>query len=40
MHAFLGRLAARFATSIVAINIQFPTAVQIGKNTTGRRRKG
>lgn len=25
MHAFLGRLAARFAQSIIAINIQFPT---------------
>jgi hypothetical protein len=24
MHAFLGRLAARFAASIIAINIQFP----------------
>jgi len=39
MHAFLGRLAARFATSIVAINIQFPTAVQAGKGTAGKRRK-
>jgi hypothetical protein len=27
MHAFLGRLAARFASSIVAINIQFPTSM-------------
>jgi hypothetical protein len=26
MHAFLGRLAARFAASIIAINVQFPTA--------------
>jgi hypothetical protein len=28
MHAFLGRLAARFAPGIAAINIQFPVAVQ------------
>ena len=27
LHAFLGRLAARFAQSIVAINIQFPKPV-------------
>jgi hypothetical protein len=28
MHAFLGRLAARFAPSIAAINIQFPVPIQ------------
>jgi hypothetical protein len=32
MHAFLGRLAARFAPRIVAINIQFP-----GSNATVKR---
>jgi hypothetical protein len=39
MHAFLGRLAARFAASIVAINIQFPGAVPTVKGQPGRRRK-
>jgi hypothetical protein len=28
MHAFMGRLAARFAPSIVAINIQFPRKIE------------
>jgi hypothetical protein len=31
MHAFLGRLAARFASSIIAINIQFPVAPERAK---------
>jgi hypothetical protein len=39
MHAFLGRLAARFATSIGAINIQFPGPVQTGRGKTVKRRK-
>jgi hypothetical protein len=39
MHAFLGRLAARFAASIVAINIQFPGPMQTGNRTRGKRRK-
>jgi hypothetical protein len=38
MHAFLGRLAARFATSILAINIQFPGPVRTEKGKTARRR--
>lgn len=33
-HAFIGRLAARFADDIEAINIQFPAAES---STTGRR---
>jgi hypothetical protein len=37
-HAFLGRLAARFAPSIEAINIQFPASGSIRHGTrTGRR---
>jgi hypothetical protein len=40
MHAFLGRLAARFAASIVAINIQFPGPVQPAKGSAGKRRSG
>jgi hypothetical protein len=39
MHAFLGRLAARFATRIVAINIQFPGPVQTGRGKVGKRGK-
>lgn len=34
MHAFLGRLAARFAPSIVAINIQFPVSAQSAKTSS------
>jgi len=34
MHAFLGRLAARFARSIVAINIQFPGSAKSEKNSS------
>lgn len=36
MHAFLGRLAARFAPSIVAINIQFPRSSDIVKSSLTR----
>jgi hypothetical protein len=36
LHAFLGRLAARFAASIVAINIQFSEPVPV----KGRRGRG
>ena len=41
MHAFLGRLAARFAPSIDAINIQFPMSMQTANNSSikGRSRK-
>ena len=38
MHAFLGRLAARFAPSIIAINIQFPIIPDSGKDAPARRR--
>jgi hypothetical protein len=44
MHAFLGRLAARFAPSIVAVNIQFPSPIQsINRDSTkgkSRRKAG
>jgi hypothetical protein len=33
MHAFLGRLAARFAPQIVAINIQFPVQSETAKSS-------
>ena len=36
MHAFLGRLAARFALDIVAINIQFPMPNTFAKKASGR----
>jgi|SRR5271154_4662239 len=36
MHAFLGRLAARFAPSIVAINIQFPSQIQSTKRPSSK----
>jgi hypothetical protein len=40
LHAFLGRLAARFASNIAAINIQFPISPPPGSNARikGRRR--
>jgi hypothetical protein len=38
MHAFLGRLAARFAPSIIAINIQFPMDSEPPGNTPTKRR--
>ena len=38
MHAFLGRLAARFASSIIAINIQFPMDSGTPKNAPTNRR--
>jgi hypothetical protein len=38
MHAFLGRLAARFASSIAAINIQFPVAIESTDAPSRRRR--
>jgi hypothetical protein len=38
MHAFLGRLAARFAPSIVAINIQFPVPTPPAKSSSSKRR--
>jgi hypothetical protein len=38
MHAFLGRLAARFAPSIVAINIQFPMAIQSARPASAKGR--
>ena len=38
MHAFLGRLAARFAPSIIAINIQFPMDSETPKNPPTKRR--
>jgi hypothetical protein len=34
MHAFLGRLAARFAPSIAAINIQFPVQIETVKRAS------
>lgn len=39
MHAFLGRLAARFATSIVAINIQFVASTQPIKGSRRKRHR-
>ena len=38
MHAFLGRLAARFAPSIIAINIQFPMDSETAGNAPTKRR--
>ena len=38
MHAFLGRLAARFASSIAAINIQFPVEIASAKAPARNRR--
>ena len=38
LHAFLGRLAARFGQSIVAINIQFPTPETSESDTRIKRR--
>jgi hypothetical protein len=38
MHAFLGRLAARFAASIIAINVQFPTSPASGTRARATRR--
>jgi hypothetical protein len=38
MHAFLGRLAARFAPSIIAINIQFPMDSDAAKSAPAKRR--
>ncbi len=38
MHAFLGRLAARFAPSIIAINVQFPTDRDSGARAPNKRR--
>jgi hypothetical protein len=38
MHAFLGRLAARFAPSIIAINIQFPMESETPRNAPAKRR--
>lgn len=38
MHAFLGRLAARFAPSIIAINIQFPMDSDTPGKTPPKRR--
>jgi hypothetical protein len=38
MHAFLGRLAARFAPSIIAINIQFPMDPDTAKDVRTKRR--
>ena len=38
MHAFLGRLAARFSGSIIAINIQFPLTPEPGRDTTAKKR--
>jgi hypothetical protein len=38
MHAFLGRLAARFAPSIVAINIQFPAQISPAKRASPKGR--
>jgi hypothetical protein len=38
MHAFLGRLAARFAPSIIAINIQFPMDSDTPKQAPAKRR--
>lgn len=37
MHAFLGRLAARFAPDIIAINIQFPIIPDTGKETPAKK---
>ena len=39
MHAFLGRLAARFAPSIIAINIQFPMDPDTRKAAPAKRRR-
>jgi hypothetical protein len=39
MHAFLGRLAARFAPSIIAINIQFPMDTDTPKKAQAKRRR-
>jgi hypothetical protein len=39
MHAFLGRLAARFAPSIIAINIQFPTAPDTAGGTAASKKR-
>lgn len=38
MHAFLGRLAARFAPNIIAINIQFPMIPGTGKVAPPKKR--
>jgi len=38
-HAFIGRLAARFADNISAINIQFPAAEPVAKPRRARKRK-
>jgi hypothetical protein len=38
LHAFLGRLAARFGQSIVAINIQFPLPETSGSDAQIRQR--
>jgi hypothetical protein len=38
MHAFLGRLAARFAPSIAAINIQFPAEIKTTKRASPKGR--
>lgn len=40
MHAFLGRLAARFAPSIIAINIQFPMDSEAPKQNAANKRRG
>ena len=39
MRAFLGRLAGRFASSIIAINIQFPVIPATENRATTRRRR-
>ena len=39
MHAFLGRLAARFAPDIIAINIQFPTTPDDARQIPRRNRR-
>ena len=39
MHAFLGRLAARFAPDIIAINIQFPNIPDSIVSARARNRK-
>jgi hypothetical protein len=39
MHAFLGRLAARFSSSIVAINIQFPVPMDAGRRFAPKGRR-
>ncbi len=38
MHAFLGRLAARFSKSIIAINIQFPMTPETATDASPKRR--